>query len=70
VQSFVSAATGIALAIALIRGFAWHSANSLGSFWVDLTRHVLYALVPLSVVLALLLVWQGPCDRTGSGVRA
>ncbi|HOW71061.1 MAG TPA: potassium-transporting ATPase subunit KdpA [Phycisphaerae bacterium] len=59
VQNFVSAATGIALAIALVRGFARHSANSLGNFWVDLTRCVLYILVPLSVVLALLLVWQG-----------
>ncbi|HSW46589.1 MAG TPA: potassium-transporting ATPase subunit KdpA [Phycisphaerae bacterium] len=59
VQNFVSAATGIALAIALVRGFARRSANSLGNFWVDLTRCVLYVLLPLSIVLALLLVWQG-----------
>jgi potassium-transporting ATPase potassium-binding subunit len=59
VQNFLSAATGIVLAIALVRGFARHSANSLGNFWADLTRCMLWILLPLSLVLALLLVWQG-----------
>jgi len=59
VQNFLSAATGIALAIALIRAFARHSAQTLGNFWVDLVRTTLWVLLPLSVVLALLLAWQG-----------
>jgi len=59
VHNFVSAATGIALAIALIRGFARRSAKTVGNFWVDLTRCTLYVLLPLSVVFALFLVWQG-----------
>src|SRR3569623_1581227 len=56
---FVSAATGIALAVALIRGCARRSAQTVGNFWVDLTRCTLYVLLPLSVVFALFLVWQG-----------
>ncbi len=59
VHNFVSAATGIALAIALIRGFARRSAKTLGNFWVDLTRCTLYLLLPLSLIFALFLVWQG-----------
>ncbi len=59
VQNFVSAATGMAVLIALIRGLARHSARTLGNFWVDLTRSVLYILLPLSLMLALLLVSQG-----------
>ncbi|HTR80306.1 MAG TPA: potassium-transporting ATPase subunit KdpA [Bacteroidota bacterium] len=59
VQNFVSAATGMALLILIIRGFARHSAKTLGNFWVDLTRTTLYILLPLSIVLALLLVSQG-----------
>jgi K+-transporting ATPase ATPase A chain len=59
VQNFVSAATGIALAIALIRGFARRSAKSVGNFWVDLTRCTLYILLPLSIVTALVLVALG-----------
>jgi len=59
VQNFLSAATGIAVLIALIRGLSRHSTNKLGSFWVDLTRSVLYILLPLSIILALLLVSQG-----------
>jgi len=59
VQNFVSAGTGIAIAVALIRGFARHSANTLGNFWVDLVRSVLYILLPISLVVALALVWQG-----------
>ena len=59
VQNFLSAATGIALATALIRGFARRSARTLGNFWTDVTRVTLYVLLPLSFVLALALVWQG-----------
>jgi K+-transporting ATPase ATPase A chain len=59
VHNFLSAATGIALAIALIRGFARRSAKTLGNFWVDLTRCILYILIPISIVIALVLVWQG-----------
>jgi len=59
VQNFLSAATGIAVAIALIRGFARHTVNAIGNFWVDLTRCSLYILLPLAVVLAIALVSQG-----------
>uniref|UniRef100_A0A8J4H8J1 Potassium-transporting ATPase potassium-binding subunit n=1 Tax=Acidicaldus sp. TaxID=1872105 RepID=A0A8J4H8J1_9PROT len=59
VHNFVSAATGIALAIALIRGFTRRSALGIGNFWVDLTRSVLYVLLPISLVVALFFVWQG-----------
>lgn len=59
VQNFLSAATGIAVALALIRGLARHSAQGIGNFWVDLTRSVLWVLLPLSLVLALVLVSQG-----------
>ena len=58
-QNFVSAATGIALAVALVRGFARASAKTVGNFWVDLTRCTLYVLLPLSIVAAVFLVWQG-----------
>jgi K+-transporting ATPase ATPase A chain len=58
-QNFVSAATGIAIAIALIRGLARRTASAIGNFWVDLVRATLYVLVPISIVLALVLVWQG-----------
>ena len=59
VHNFVSGATGMALAIALVRGFARRSAKTLGNFWVDLTRATLYVLLPLSLAVALVLVWQG-----------
>ena len=59
VQNFLSAATGIVVAIALIRGFARRDARAIGNFWVDMTRSTLYVLLPISVVGALLLVWQG-----------
>ncbi len=59
VQNFVSAATGIALAVALIRGFARRSTKGIGNFWTDLTRCTLYILLPISFVAALFLVWQG-----------
>ena len=59
VQNFLSAATGIAVAIALIRGFARHGTKTIGNFWVDLTRCTLYLLLPLSLVLAIVLAGQG-----------
>ena len=59
VQNFLSAATGIAVLIALIRGFTLKQAQQIGSFWVDLTRSTLYILLPLSLVLAVALVGQG-----------
>ena len=59
VQNFVSAAAGMAVMAAFIRGLARHSAHTLGNFWVDLTRSILYVLLPLSMALALLLVSQG-----------
>ena len=59
VQNFVSAATGMAVLVALIRGFVRHNAKSIGNFWVDLTRSTLYILIPLSLIVALILVSQG-----------
>jgi len=59
VENFLSAATGIAVAFALIRGFARGSAQGIGNFWVDLTRTALYLLLPLSLILALLFMGQG-----------
>jgi K+-transporting ATPase ATPase A chain len=59
VQNFLSAATGMAVLVALIRGLARRSAETIGSFWVDLVRSTVYILLPLSVVMALLLVSQG-----------
>src|ERR1700732_1623080 len=59
VQSFLSGASGIAVAIALVRGFARRSASTIGNFWVDATRVTLYVLLPVCVVAALFLVWQG-----------
>jgi len=59
VQNFVSAATGMAVLVALIRGIVRHTAKGIGNFWVDLTRSTLYILLPLSIVVALALVSQG-----------
>ena len=59
VQNFLSAATGIVVAVALIRGLARHSAKAIGNFWADVTRSTLYVLLPISFVLALALVSQG-----------
>jgi K+-transporting ATPase ATPase A chain len=59
VQNFVSAAAGMAILIAFIRGFTRHNTRNLGNFWVDLTRSTLYILLPLSIVLSLALVSQG-----------
>ncbi len=59
VQNFLSAATGMAILIALVRGFVRHSGNTIGNFWIDMTRSVLYILLPLSLLLAVVLVSQG-----------
>jgi potassium-transporting ATPase potassium-binding subunit len=59
VHNFVSAANGIVVAIVLIRGFARKSVDTIGNFWVDLTRCTLYVLLPISIVAALVLIWQG-----------
>jgi K+-transporting ATPase ATPase A chain len=59
VQNFVSAGAGMAVCVAIIRGFLAREQKVLGNFWVDLTRSVLYVLLPLSIVLTLFLVWQG-----------
>jgi potassium-transporting ATPase potassium-binding subunit len=59
VQNFLSAGTGMAVAFALIRGFARHSTPAIGNFWADLTRSTVYVLLPLSIVLALVLAGQG-----------
>jgi K+-transporting ATPase ATPase A chain len=59
VQNFLSAATGMAIAIAVVRGFSRKSAKTLGNFWVDMTRSVLYILLPICVIGTLVLVWQG-----------
>ena len=59
VRNFTSAATGLAVAIALFRGLTRRSAKTIGNYWVDLTRGVLYVLLPISVVGAVVLVWQG-----------
>ena len=59
VRNFTSAATGLAVAIALIRGLTRRSTRTLGNYWVDLTRGVLYLLLPISIVGAIFLVWQG-----------
>jgi K+-transporting ATPase ATPase A chain len=65
VQNFVSAATGMAVVVALIRGIARHTAKGIGNFWVDLTRSTLYILMPLALVVALLLVSQGVVQTLG-----
>jgi K+-transporting ATPase ATPase A chain len=70
VQNFVSAAAGIATLAAFIRGFARRSASTIGNFWVDLTRTTLYIMVPLSVVLAVILVSQGVVQTFGAYPKA
>ncbi len=65
VQNFVSAATGIAVLFALIRGFIYKKASGIGNFWVDLTRTTLYILIPLSLVVAVLLISQGVVQTFG-----
>ncbi|WP_395715039.1 potassium-transporting ATPase subunit KdpA, partial [Reyranella sp.] len=70
VHNFVSAATGIALALALVRGFARRSATGIGNFWVDLTRCTLYVLLPISIVVGLFFVWQGMPQNLGAYTEA
>src|SRR6201995_5879306 len=70
VHNFLSAATGIALALALIRGFARRSAATVGNFWVDLTRFTLYILLPISIVVGLFFVWQGMPQNLNAYVDA
>jgi K+-transporting ATPase ATPase A chain len=70
VHNFVSAATGIAMALALIRGFVRREAKTIGNFWVDLTRSTLYVLLPISIIGALLLLWQGVPQNLGAYVDA
>lgn len=70
VHNFLSAAAGIAVAIALIRGFSRASARTVGNFWVDLTRCTLYVLLPLCVILTIFLVWQGIPQTLGPSVEA
>lgn len=67
-QNFASAAAGMAMLVALIRGFVRRQAATIGNFWVDLTRSTLYILLPLSIVFALLLVSQGVVQTLGSYV--
>ncbi len=69
-HNFVSAATGIALAIALVRGFARRSAGTIGNFWVDMTRAVLYVLLPAAIVVGLFFVWQGMPQNLSPYVEA
>src|SRR5579871_3165605 len=69
-QNFLSAATGIALAVALIRGFSRSSMRTVGNFWVDVTRTTLYVLLPICIVYALFLVWQGIPQTLGAYVDA
>jgi potassium-transporting ATPase potassium-binding subunit len=65
-QNFLSAATGIAVAVALIRGFARASTGTIGSFWVDVTRATLYVLLPICIPYTLFLVWQGIPQTLGA----
>src|SRR5580698_9095434 len=69
-QNFLSAATRIALAVALIRGFSRSSMRTIGNFWVDVTRCTLYVLLPVCIVYALFLVWQGIPQTLGAYVDA
>src|SRR5882757_7475005 len=70
VQNFMSAAVGIAIAVALIRGFARASGKSIGNFWVDITRCTLYVLLPICIVLTLVYVWLGMPQTLGPYVNA
>jgi K+-transporting ATPase ATPase A chain len=69
-QNFLSAATGIALAVALIRGFSRSSMRSIGNFWVDVTRCTIYVLLPICIIYTLFLVWQGMPQTLGAYVEA
>src|SRR6201997_1259374 len=69
-QNFLSAATGIALAVALIRGFSRASVRTIGNFWVDVTRCTFYVLLPICILYTLFLVWQGMPQTLGAYVEA
>jgi K+-transporting ATPase ATPase A chain len=69
-HNFVSAAAGIAVAIAVIRGFVRRSAKTLGNFWMDLTRATLWVLLPISIIFALVLVWQGVPENFSPYIHA
>ena len=58
-HNFTSAAVGMAIAVAMIRGFARHQANAIGNFWADMVRATVYVLLPISLVFALFLTSQG-----------
>ena len=70
VQNFVSAAAGMAILIAFIRGFTRHNTHNLGNFWVDMTRSTLYILLPLSILVAILLVSQGVVQTFSPSISA
>jgi potassium-transporting ATPase potassium-binding subunit len=70
VQSFMSGAVGVAVALALVRGFTRRSARSIGNFWVDLTRITLYVLLPICVVTTLIMIWQGVPETLSPYVTA
>jgi potassium-transporting ATPase potassium-binding subunit len=70
VQNFTSAAAGIAIAAAVIRGFARHSVSGIGNFWADLVRVTLYLLLPISFVIALFFVWQGVPETFSASATA
>ncbi len=70
VQNFLSAASGMAIAVALIRALMRHSGKTIGNFWVDLTRSILYILLPLSIFLAIILVSQGVVQTFSGSVTA
>jgi potassium-transporting ATPase potassium-binding subunit len=69
-QNYLSGATGIALAVVLIRGFARHSVQTVGNFWVDITRCTLYILIPICIPVALFFVWEGMPQTLGPYVEA
>jgi len=70
VQNFVSAATGMAILVALIRGFTQKQLETIGNFWVDLVRSTLYILLPLAIILAIVLVSQGVIQNFEPGIKA
>ena len=70
VQSFLSAASGIAVAVALIRGFARRRASTIGNFWADMVRATLYVLLPICIVSSLFLIWQGAPQTLEGSVDA
>jgi K+-transporting ATPase ATPase A chain len=69
-QNFLSAATGMAVAVALIRGLIRKNSDSIGNFWVDMVRSTLYILLPLSIIMSLLLIMEGVPQNTGAYVQA